>query len=124
MSRLIEHSYIVATIGFTIYSQMIIRWQVGKAGDLPDLFFEKFNFIFQLLLNPWVLSGIFATFLAGVSWMLVLTRFEISYAYPWVSLNFVIILILGVALFGESYSFLKAIGTVLILFGIVAIAKG
>jgi multidrug transporter EmrE-like cation transporter len=124
MTRLLDHTYIIATIAFTVYSQMIIRWQVSKSGELPELFIGKLYFVTNLLLNPWVISAIFATFLAGVSWMLVLSRFEISYAYPWVGLNFVLILILAVAFFGESYSFMKALGTLLILFGIVIISKG
>ena len=29
MSRLIDHSYIVSTIFFTVYSQLIMRWHVS-----------------------------------------------------------------------------------------------
>jgi multidrug transporter EmrE-like cation transporter len=71
-----------------------------------------------------VLSSILATLLAGVSWMLTMSRFEISYAYPWIGLNFVLMLLFGVLLFGESISITKVIGTLLVIAGIFVIARG
>ena len=124
MNRLLDHSYILATVVCTVYSQLVMRWQVGAAGELPSDGPGKLRFIATLLVNPWVLSGIVATFLAGVSWMLAMTRFEISYAYPFVSLNYVIILAASILLFNESLSPPKIMGTVLVIVGIVVISKG
>lgn len=124
MNRLLDHSYILATLLCTVYSQLVMRWQVGAAGELPSDGPGRVRFIATLLVNPWVLSGIVATFFAGVSWMLAMTRFEISYAYPFVSLNYVIILAASILLFNESLSPPKIMGTVLVIVGIVVISKG
>ncbi len=121
--RILDHFYIASTIFFTVYSQIIIRWQVSNAGSLPTDIAGKVYFIGHLLLNPWIISSILATFFAGVSWILTMSRFEISYAYPWVSLNFVLMLILGVLIFNESFNTTKLIGTLLIMAGIVVIAR-
>lgn len=118
-----NHLYIVSTILFTLYSQLVMRWQVSNAGNLPEGGLEKLLFICSLLLKPWVLSSIAATFLAGVSWMLTMTKFEISYAYPWTALNFVLILLLGVFVFNESFNVQKLIGTLIVFLGIVLIAR-
>ncbi len=115
--------YIVSTIVFTVYSQLIMRWQVQLAGPLPTPFSGKLSYVAQLLLNPWVLSGVVATFFAGISWMLAMTKFEISYAYPWVSINFVLMLLLGVLLFGESFNIAKVFGTLFVIAGIIVIAR-
>lgn len=117
------HAFILSTILFTVYSQLIMRWQVGLAGPLPDGLLNKTVFLGTLLLNPWVLSGIVATFLGGVSWMLVMTRFEISYAYPFVSLSYILVLVAGVLLFNESFSVLKAVGTLVVVGGLIIIAR-
>lgn len=124
INRLLDHSYIASTIVFTVYSQLIMRWQVQLAGALPEDVSGKVHYVAHLLLNPWVLSGVAATFLAGVSWMLAMTKFEISYAYPWVSLNFLLMLLLGVLLFDESLNAAKILGTLLVITGIVVIARG
>lgn len=124
MFRLIEHSFIFITIIFTVYSQLIMRWQVSVAGEIPSALLDKVIFIINLLMKPWVLSGIISTFLAGVSWMLAMTRFEVSYAYPFVSLNYILILIASTILFNESLSLNKLIGSVIVISGIIIIAKG
>lgn len=124
MTRLLDHTYIWATVFFTVYSQLVMRWQVVKAGALPPEAFGKLLFVGHLFLNPWVLSSILATLLAGISWMLAMSRFEISYAYPWIGLNFVLMLLFGVFLFGESISMTKVVGTLLVVAGIAVIARG
>ena len=123
-NRLLDHSYIVSTIVFTVYSQLTMRWQVQLAGPLPDDVAGKLHYVVQLLLNPWVLSGVAATFFAGVSWMLAMTKFEISYAYPFISLNYLIVVAAGFLFFAESLSGLKLIGTGLVILGLIIIAKG
>jgi multidrug transporter EmrE-like cation transporter len=60
--------------------------------------------------------------LAGISWMLAMSRFEISYAYPWIGLNFLLMLFFGVVLFDESFSLAKLFGTLLIVAGIAVLA--
>lgn len=123
MTRLLDHAYIVCTVLFTVYSQLIMRWQVQLAGALPEDTFGKLQYVANLLVNPWVLSGVAATFFAGVSWMLAMTKFEISYAYPWMSLNFILVLLLGVMLFNETFTTAKVFGTLLVIAGVVVIAR-
>src|SRR4051794_31687322 len=82
MAKALDHVYIASTILFTVYSQLVMRWQVGLVGPLPPDVPGKIGFVVHLLLNPWVLSGVAATFLAGVSWMMTMTKFQLSYAFP------------------------------------------
>lgn len=124
MVKLLEHIYIVMTVMFTVYSQLIMRWQVSLAGPLPESISEKFGYVISLLLNPWVFSGILATFFAGISWMLVMTKFQISYAYPFVSLNYILILIASFILFDESITVTKLVGSILVILGIIVISRG
>jgi drug/metabolite transporter (DMT)-like permease len=124
MSRLYSHAFIFLTIIFTVYSQLVMRWQVSGAGPLPVGTLDRVQYVWLLLLNPWVMSGILATFCAGVSWMLVMTKFEISYAYPFVSLTYVIVLVASVLLFNELLTPGKVVGTILVLLGIFVISKG
>ena len=124
MGRAADHLYIVATLIFMVYSQLILRWQVSGAGQLPPDAMGKVAFIAALLINPWVITAILATFLSGVSWMLAMTKFEIGYAYPFFSLAYVIVLAASVLLFRESLSTSRIVGTLLVFTGIVVIARG
>lgn len=123
MTKIFEHVYIFSTIIFTVYSQLIMRWQVSQAGPLPLDSMGKVNFVIHLFMNPWVISGLIATFCSGVSWMLAMSKFEISYAYPWIGLNFVLMLFFGVLLFDELLSTPKILGTLLVVLGILIISR-
>ena len=124
MHRILDHAYIFMTVLFTVYSQLIMRWQVSEAGSLPEDLHGKVRFVGTLLLNPWVLTGLVATFFSGVCWLLAMAKFEVSYAFPFVSLNYVLILAASVLLFNEALSLNKLVGTLIVMVGIVVIAKG
>lgn len=113
------YAYIFGTIFFTVYGQLILKWKIDQQGALPGPFGEKFVFLLQLLMNPWILSGFFAAFLAALSWMAAMSKFDISYAYPFMSLSFVLVFILSAVLFGEPVSTQKIIGFGFIVLGII-----
>jgi drug/metabolite transporter (DMT)-like permease len=123
MNRAIDHVYIFAMVFLTAYSQVIMRWQVGHAGALPVGVSGKVQFVVSLLINPWVISGIIATFLAGVSWMLALTKFQISYAYPFTSLVYMLVLISGTVFFRDGVNAGRLVGTAVVMGGVLIIAR-
>ncbi len=124
MQRNSDYLYIAATIAFTVYGQLILKWRVGKYGHVPDHLNEKLWFFVRLFTDPFVLSGIFAAFLASAAWMAAVSRFELSKAYPFMSLNFVVVLFLSSVLFSETVTLPKVLGMGLIVLGTVVSARG
>jgi multidrug transporter EmrE-like cation transporter len=124
MNNHIGYIGVFLTIIFTVYSQLIIKWQVNSAGELPLDSFGKVKFLFFLLLNPWVISSIIATLGAGLSWMLAMSKFDLSYAYPFVSLVYVFMMVASVVFFNESLTTNKMIGVFFIMTGIIILTKG
>ena len=117
-------SYIFLTIFFTVYGQFIIKWQVMNAGSMPESFMPKMLFLFHLVLNPWVISGFLAAFLASLAWMAALTKLPLSSAYPFMSLTFVLVIFFSGIFFSEAITALKIIGVALILLGVTIGSKG
>jgi|ERR1022692_3916172 multidrug transporter EmrE-like cation transporter len=111
--------YIAMTILLTVYGQVVLKWQVTLSGSMPSDGGAKAAFLLSLLLRPWVLSGFAAAFLASIAWMAAMTKFDLSYAYPFMSLNFVLVLLLSGFLFHEPLSTPKVIGLALIMLGII-----
>lgn len=124
VTTLINHSYLAATILLSVISQIIIRWQVGLAGPISENLSGKILAMLHLLLTPWVILAMICTFASGVAWMLVLTKFELSYAYPFTCLQFVIVLGVGCLFFGEIVTWTKIVGTLVTIVGLIIIAKG
>lgn len=116
--------YIALTILFTVYGQLILKWQVSQAGALPLSTGAKLAFLFELLINPWIFSGFLAAFFASLCWMAAMTKFNLSHAYPFMGLSFVLVLIGSGIFFGESVTPLKIAGTALIVVGITVASQG
>lgn len=119
-----NYLYIVATIALTVFGQIAIKMQVSKAGALPADAGDKLVFLFKLLLNPWIIAAFAAAFLASVTWMGAMSKFQLSHAYPFMSLNFVIVLGLSAWLFHEPMSLTRMAGVALICIGTIVAAQG
>ncbi len=117
-------AYILGTVLFTVYGQLVLKWQVTKAGVFPGAFLEKLVFLISLIWNPWILSGMAAGFLAFLYWMAAMTKFELSYAYPFMSLSFLLVLILSAVLFHEPVTIPKVMGVTFIVAGIIIGSRG
>lgn len=117
-----DHLYIFGSVIFTVYGQLILKWRIMQYGSFPIETTEKIKFLSLLFLDPIILSGFFAAFLASLSWMAAMTKFELSYAYPFMSLNFVLVLLLSTNLLGEPITFYKITGVALIILGTLVIA--
>jgi len=124
MIRFVDYSYILITIGFTVYGQLILKWRITQLGSLPLEFGDKVRFLLGLLVDPVMLSGLLAAVFASLAWMAAMTKFDLSHAYPFMSLNFVIVLLLSGWLLGEPMTLQKAFGVGLIVLGTVIAARG
>lgn len=124
MPRLVDYLYILATIGFTVYGQLILKWRIASFGPLPTDTVEKMRFLLSLLFDPAIFSGFAAAFLASLAWMAAMTKFDLSHAYPFMSLNFVIVLLLSGWLLNEPVTLQKVLGITLIILGTVVAARG
>lgn len=115
--------YILGTIVFTVYGQLMIKWRVSIYGSLPEQIGEKILFLLKLLLDPLIVSGLLSAFIASLFWMAALTKFELSYAYPFMSLSFVLVFIFSAWFFNETITLYRITGLFLIVAGIIVTNK-
>lgn len=109
---------IAVTVALTIYGQLVVKWQVMRHGHLPAGLGEKVAFLASLLLNPWVLSALGGAFVAALAWMVALSKLELSQAYPFTAMSFVLVLVLSAILLGESLTIAKIAGVALVAAGL------
>ena len=125
MQFILNHLYLLLAIFFGVVSQLIIKWQMSAFSfNDYETWQDKFALAFSMLLNPYIIISLILTLLAGVTWMIAMTKFEISYAYPYTLLGLVLVTIFSVIFFGESINTYKIIGIAMIILGIVLISKG
>ena len=120
-----RYLYIFATLFFTVYGQLILKWRLGKLSfSLPESGMgEKLWSLLKIIFDPFIFSGFVSAFIASLFWMAAMTKFQITEAYPFMSLAPAIVFILGVWLLGETFTWGKVIGLVLIMIGIIVTVR-
>ena len=116
--------YIFLTVGFTVYGQLILKQQVNTLTYMPSGFDLIPFYIKFIITRPLVLSGFISAVLASVAWIAAISKFELSYAYPFMSLNFVIVVGLSFFFFGENINWFKIFGIFLICLGVFIVSRG
>lgn len=91
---------------------------VSSASEGPAIVF-----FINIFSNISVLSGLTAYVASAGVWLLVLGKIDVSKAYPFVGLGFVLTMLFAHLFLGESLSILKVIGTLLIFAGVVLISQ-
>jgi multidrug transporter EmrE-like cation transporter len=112
---LILISVLLATSG-----QLLFKAGLNQTGGLT-LSVEMF---FQLATNPLVLFGLGVFGFSALLWLVALMRADLSFAYPFLSLSYVLVLVGGVVLFHENITPLRLIGFSIIILGLFVVANG
>jgi len=117
--------YIFGTIFFTVYGQIILKWRISMKAQLPEngTYKEIITYFVQLFLDPFIVSGFAAAFVASLFWMAAMTKFEITFAYPFMSLAPALVLLLGIWILGETFTIGKLIGLFIIIIGLIVTIK-
>ncbi len=71
----------------------------------------------------WLIGGLACYALSMLSWMFALTKYELSFAYPFLGITYVLVYIGAVywGQIGEQLTWLRTAGIVLILIGVVLV---
>ncbi len=75
------------------------------------------NFIYTVFKNPRVLFGLFLYSLSFIIWIIVLSRVEITYAYPLLSLSVVLVAVVSWTMLGETFNISRLAGIMLTIVG-------
>ena len=79
--------------------------------------------LITIVKNGPVMLGMVLYGLSFVLWVKVLSKVELSYAYPLVSLGYIVIMVFSYFYFKEEISFYRAIGVSFIAIGVVFVAR-
>lgn len=115
---------IIISIVIAAAGQLCLKAGMNQVGRITS---EAFGSPFQTFLRvagvPLVWLGLFFYGLSAVFWMTVLSRVDLSFAYPMVGFSYVVILLLSALLLGEQVSPLRWVGTLIIVAGIIVITR-
>ncbi|MBC6907154.1 small multi-drug resistant family protein [Saccharophagus sp. K07] len=119
---LLNFVVILFTVFLSACAQLMLK--MGAAATLgvgqPS---TPYELVVKVMFSPLILSGIFTYGVSVLIWIWVLSRVELSIAYPFVGLSFIFTLLFGMFFLGEAVNFSKIIGTLMIVGGCIFIAN-
>lgn len=77
----------------------------------------------RIFLTPFVLVGSFVYFLSIFFWIYSLTKVDLSFAFPFLALSYVLIAVASLVFLGEEISMLRWLGMIIICFGVYLVSK-
>lgn len=104
-------------------AQLLIKAGMNHIGQFSFSFANILPITWQALTNFYIQGGLFCYVLSVVLWMMVLSRVEVSFAYPMLSIGYIVNAIAAFYLFGEDLSLTRILGISVIIFGVILIAK-
>ena len=107
-----------------VSGQIFLKLGVESRGAIrlsdPAVIFQS---VIQVFTAPFIWVGLACYGLATVVWIIVLSRLDVSLAYPLIALNFVLVPILGWFFLGEQIPSGRWIGVMVILVGVTIISR-
>lgn len=106
------------SVTMTVAGQLTLRHAMASLGGASFV-----DVIAGAVLEPLVWAGAVMYLLSTVTWLVVLSRIDLSLAYPLGSMNYILVVTMSAVLLDERVTWLRAAGLGLILIGILVVAR-
>jgi len=115
---------IIFSVSLSSVAQIILKTGMSVPHTQEVLVQGSYTDIILSLLTNWqVISGLGLYFIGALAWLFVLARVDVSFAYPFVGLGFILTMILGALVLSETISVSRLVGTFLVVLGVALVAR-
>ena len=115
--------YILISVLGGAVGQIMLKKGMMSMGPLTITLDKLGGMLIKMVTNPFVFFGLGIYLLSTVFWLVALSRVDLSYAYAFASLSYVIMLIASWFLFKENITPLRILGTMIICVGVYLVSR-
>lgn len=112
---------ILLSVAISALAQIALKSGMSSVAVQKTLAASPWDTLGAALLNPAVLAGLGLYGAGALLWLYVLARVDVSVAYPFVGLGFVLTAAFAVLILGEPVNALRLAGTGLVVVGVVLV---
>jgi multidrug transporter EmrE-like cation transporter len=112
---------IFISVSISAIAQITLKYGMSSPAVQQGLSGNWLETVLAVISSFYVWLGLSLYAMGAVLWLGVLAKIEVSIAYPFVGLGFILTLLFGVFLLGEAFSLIRLIGTILVVLGIVLV---
>lgn len=104
-------------------AQLLLKAGTQKMGPITLSINQAWGLMWQVALNPFIFLGLLCYVVSVGVWIIALSRVEVSYAYPMLSMGYVLNAVAAYYLFGENLNALRIGGIFVIILGVYMISR-
>ena len=112
---------ILSSVSLNAFAQLFIRQGMLKLGNISMNMSELWNMIIQAISNIYIWAGMMSYAVSILLWMVVLSKVNVSLAYPFLSIGYIVTAIIAYFAFGEPITLQKIAGIAIICLGVVVL---
>lgn len=116
-------AYIFITVILAVAGQLLLKKSMIEFGPINLTTGNLFPLIFDLFTKPLILFGLSLYGIGTIFWLAALSNVELSYAYPMISVSYVLIFLFSWIFFHEHISLTRILAMVIIVFGVYLISR-
>jgi len=112
------HAMLALAILFAVVSQLLFKSGIGSIGQVTLTKNTLPAEIWKLATSPQIVVGLALYSVGFLAWLGAMSRFGLSYVYPFTSMNYVLVLLFSWIVFNEPLSPIRWLGVAVIISGI------
>lgn len=106
-----------------VAGQVMLKYGMSQMGALEISMAAVPSILWKMATSIYVVGGL-AVYVSGIFfWLLALNRVDLSYAYPFASLSYVLIFLSSWLMLKEDISLMRVLGMVVICVGVFLVAR-
>lgn len=110
---------LLASVAFGAVGQLVLKAGMNSLGKLQ----LSAQTLLSMATSPLVLVGVAIFCVSTLLWLLALAKADLSFAYPFLSLTYLAVLIGGALLFREEVTVPRVLGFIVIITGVWIVAR-
>ena len=122
-SKLTPYLLLLVAISLSVSGELLLKHGMNQVGVLsiqPD---EVLSGLGRTFSQPAIWGGFVLLFSGAIFWLAVISRVDLSLAYPMLSLGYVIVVIASWLLLKENITFVRLLGVMVICLGVVVVSR-
>lgn len=114
---------ILTGVSLNAAAQLLLKAGTRSVGEFAFSMANVLPIGWKLATEPHILGGLACYVVSVVAWILVLSRVEVSLAYPMISFGYIVTALASWWLFGEALSIERISGILVIMLGVFLITR-
>ncbi len=115
--------YIMISVLGGAFGQILLKKGMASMGPLTLTVNQLWSVLWKIATNPYVVVGLGIYLFSTVFWLTALSRVDLSYAYPFASLSYIVMLVASWTIFSENITPMRLLGSLVVGLGVLLISR-